>query len=269
MRVLIYHAVGLGSSPADDAAGPGDADPGSRCALGDRTGQLRLGRGAGGSVDRRRGGTAGSVGRLGRLPADVRGLPRAAIPDVMFGRISGGFVHGDAPGHDPGRRRLVARAGRARCGGVRRPAARCPTRRAVGEKAFGILLPPERVAAAALQDRGVLAVRRSGSAALRWLLSASGTTYAALGHGLPQLWLPQGADQFLNAAAIERVGAGLTLTGDATGTDAIASAPDRLLQETSFRAAAAGVAADIARMPGPRRSRRGNRTDCRLMPFER
>jgi hypothetical protein len=33
--------------------------------------------------------------------------------------------------------------------------------------------------------------------------------------------------------------------------DAIASAADRLLREASFRSAAAGIAAEIARMPGP------------------
>lgn len=79
----------------------------------------------------------------------------------------------------------------------------------------------------------------------------SGTTYAALGHALPQLCLPQGADQFLNAAAVERSGAGLTLTGDDVRPDTVARAVDRLLHESRFRSAAVGVAADIARMPHP------------------
>jgi UDP:flavonoid glycosyltransferase YjiC (YdhE family) len=79
----------------------------------------------------------------------------------------------------------------------------------------------------------------------------SGTTYAALSHGLPQLCLPQGADQFLNAAGIERCGAGLALMGDDIDAGAVAGAVDRLLREPSFRSAAEGVAAEIARMPGP------------------
>jgi hypothetical protein len=41
--------------------------------------------------------------------------------------------------------------------------------------------------------------------------AGSGTALAAARHGLPQLCLPQGADQFLNAAAIASSGAGLSL----------------------------------------------------------
>ena len=79
----------------------------------------------------------------------------------------------------------------------------------------------------------------------------SGTAFAALSHGVPQLCLPQGADQFLNAAAITRAGAGLQLTSDVVDPDDIASNVDRLLTEPSFQSAAGAIAAQISQMPLP------------------
>jgi UDP:flavonoid glycosyltransferase YjiC (YdhE family) len=78
----------------------------------------------------------------------------------------------------------------------------------------------------------------------------SGTAFAALSHAVPQVCLPHGADQFLDAAAIARAGAGLQLDADVEGDD-VAAAVGRLLGEPSFRSAAASVAAEIARMPDP------------------
>ena len=79
----------------------------------------------------------------------------------------------------------------------------------------------------------------------------SGTFLGALGRGLPQLLLPQGADQFLNADACRRGGVGLVLEpADANGA-AIATAVAWLLDEQSFRDRAREVAAEIAAMPGP------------------
>ena len=79
----------------------------------------------------------------------------------------------------------------------------------------------------------------------------SGTSFAALSHGLPQLCLPQGADQFLNSAAITRAGAGLQLITETIDPVAIANAVDRLLNEQSFQSAAETVAAEISQMPHP------------------
>ncbi|MBK5306913.1 MAG: glycosyltransferase family 1 protein [Frankiaceae bacterium] len=81
--------------------------------------------------------------------------------------------------------------------------------------------------------------------------AGSGTALAALELGLPQLCLPQGADQFLNAAAITRAGAGLELRPDAATPDAIRTAVERLLTDASFRTAAGRIAASIASMPSP------------------
>lgn len=79
--------------------------------------------------------------------------------------------------------------------------------------------------------------------------AGSGTFLAAIAAGLPQLCLPQGADQFLNAGAGSASGAALTLApGEATPA-AIREALRRVLNEPAFADAARAVAADIARMP--------------------
>ena len=79
----------------------------------------------------------------------------------------------------------------------------------------------------------------------------SGTFLASLGHGIPQLCIPQAADQFANAAAAQRVGAGLTLAPGAVTREAVNAAVDRLLLEPSFREAARSVKEDIEAMPAP------------------
>lgn len=81
--------------------------------------------------------------------------------------------------------------------------------------------------------------------------AGSGTVLACLGLGIPQLGLPQAADQFLNASAVTRVGAGLALAPDEVDPAAVATAVRRLLDEGSFRACAGEVAAEIAAMPSP------------------
>ena len=68
---------------------------------------------------------------------------------------------------------------------------------------------------------------------------------------MPQLCLPQAADQFRNATAVDRGGLGLVLTpGEATAPN-VADAVRRLIAEDGFRTAAAVVAAEIAAMPAP------------------
>jgi UDP:flavonoid glycosyltransferase YjiC (YdhE family) len=77
----------------------------------------------------------------------------------------------------------------------------------------------------------------------------SGTVLGTLAAGVPQLCLPQGADQFLNAAAVARSGAGLQLVPDEVTADAVEAALRRLLDEPEFRLAAARAADAIAAMP--------------------
>ena len=81
--------------------------------------------------------------------------------------------------------------------------------------------------------------------------AGSGTFLGALAAGLPQLCLPQAADQFRNASAGVRRGAALALVPDVATGEAIASAVMRLLDERSFRKAAEEVSAEIAAMPSP------------------
>jgi UDP:flavonoid glycosyltransferase YjiC (YdhE family) len=79
----------------------------------------------------------------------------------------------------------------------------------------------------------------------------SGTMLAALASGVPQLCLPQAADQFRNGEAVARAGAGLTLTPAAATEETITDAVRRLQSEASFAVAAERMAAEIAAMPGP------------------
>jgi len=79
----------------------------------------------------------------------------------------------------------------------------------------------------------------------------SGTFLGALALGLPQLCLPQAADQFRNAAAAVSTGAGLALAPDAASPEAVREAVRRILLEDGFRRAAAGLADTIRAMPGP------------------
>lgn len=81
--------------------------------------------------------------------------------------------------------------------------------------------------------------------------AGSGTFLGALSLGLPQVCLPQAADQFRNAAAVVDSGAGLALHPDAATPAAINEAVGRILVEPSFREAALRVAEDIRAMPGP------------------
>ncbi|GAA3193820.1 glycosyltransferase [Dactylosporangium siamense] len=79
----------------------------------------------------------------------------------------------------------------------------------------------------------------------------SGTTLGALAAGVPQLFLPQGADQFANADAVTAAGAGLRLDSAEVTADAVASQVRALLAWDGPRDAARAVAAEIARMPAP------------------
>ena len=79
----------------------------------------------------------------------------------------------------------------------------------------------------------------------------AGTTFGALAHGVPQVIIPQGADNFEHAAMCTRAGAALTLLpGDFTPGN-LGAAVRRTLQEPTFAAAALAIAAEINAMPGP------------------
>ena len=82
----------------------------------------------------------------------------------------------------------------------------------------------------------------------------SGTTLGALAAGVPQLMVPQGADQFANAEASPPPGAGVRLLPEEVDADAIAEQVRRLLPRhgnVDHRDAARAIAEEIAGMPSP------------------
>lgn len=79
----------------------------------------------------------------------------------------------------------------------------------------------------------------------------AGTMLGALAAGLPQLILPQGADQPFNAAAVVRAGAGRALAADEQTPGAIGAAVGALLSEGPEHLAAKRIAEEIAAMPAP------------------
>jgi UDP:flavonoid glycosyltransferase YjiC (YdhE family) len=81
--------------------------------------------------------------------------------------------------------------------------------------------------------------------------AGSGTFLGALSHGLPQLCLPQAADQFRNSKAAAKTGCGLVLQPDEITPEAVTTAVGRILNEDSFGRAANGLADDIRDMPAP------------------
>lgn len=79
----------------------------------------------------------------------------------------------------------------------------------------------------------------------------SGTTLAALAHGVPLLILPQGANQEWNAKRCAAIGAGAMLTSFESTQGAVRHWVQRLLDEPGYRQAARAVQAEIEAMPEP------------------
>ncbi|MFD0203430.1 MULTISPECIES: glycosyltransferase [Saccharothrix] len=79
----------------------------------------------------------------------------------------------------------------------------------------------------------------------------SGTTLGTFGAGVPQLVLPQGADQFSNAEAVAEAGLGDRLLGDDVTAEAITDRARHLLADEAVRSAAREIAEEVAAMPSP------------------
>lgn len=79
----------------------------------------------------------------------------------------------------------------------------------------------------------------------------SGTTLGAFSNSVPQIFVPQGADQFQNAELVLSVGAGTRLLPDEFGAEALAMEVKKVLAEPSYREAAGTIAEEIAAMPAP------------------
>jgi UDP:flavonoid glycosyltransferase YjiC (YdhE family) len=81
--------------------------------------------------------------------------------------------------------------------------------------------------------------------------AGSGSVLAALAHGLPLVLLPQGADQFDNAATCTAHGVAEAIMPPDLAADRLGDALQRVLAEPAYTAAAAALAEEIASMPTP------------------
>jgi MGT family glycosyltransferase len=79
----------------------------------------------------------------------------------------------------------------------------------------------------------------------------SGSVLGALAHGLPSVLLPMGADQPLNAARCEELGAARVLDAVRSTPEAIGESISVVLSEPSYRAAAERLRDEIAALPDP------------------
>jgi UDP:flavonoid glycosyltransferase YjiC (YdhE family) len=80
----------------------------------------------------------------------------------------------------------------------------------------------------------------------------AGTMYAGLAHGLPQVVIPQGADQFINAETLERAGVGVGLAPQDVQVERVRQAAMYILHDRDVRARAQQIAEEIAAMPDAR-----------------
>jgi MGT family glycosyltransferase len=79
----------------------------------------------------------------------------------------------------------------------------------------------------------------------------SGSVLGSLIHGLPSILIPIGADQPHNAACCAALGTGRVLDPITTTPDTARTTVSAVLQDPSYRAAARGIQAEIAALPGP------------------
>jgi UDP:flavonoid glycosyltransferase YjiC (YdhE family) len=77
----------------------------------------------------------------------------------------------------------------------------------------------------------------------------SGTFLASLARGLPQVLLPQGADQFLNAIAAEKAGVAIVLRPPEQEPERVREALATILEDGHITDRAGRLAEEIARMP--------------------
>ena len=80
----------------------------------------------------------------------------------------------------------------------------------------------------------------------------TGTVLAVLAAGLPQIILPQGADQFVNSDILCRIGAARVVRNDQHSAGTLRNSAQELLSGSSEQVIAARVQAEIAAMPAPK-----------------
>ena len=82
--------------------------------------------------------------------------------------------------------------------------------------------------------------------------AGSGTMLGALAHRLPQLAIPQGADNFVNAQLLESAGAGRLIPPGEVTPERVRVDVRAILDDARYRANASRVGDEIAQMPPPR-----------------
>jgi UDP:flavonoid glycosyltransferase YjiC (YdhE family) len=81
--------------------------------------------------------------------------------------------------------------------------------------------------------------------------AGAGTMFGALAHCVPQLALPQAADNFINAELLERAGAAKVLLPAEVGVEPVRAAVREVLTDPAIAERGAAIAGEIARMPPP------------------
>jgi hypothetical protein len=81
--------------------------------------------------------------------------------------------------------------------------------------------------------------------------AGSGTMLGALAHRLPQLAIPQGADNFVNARLLESAGAARIIAPGEVNDELVRTDVRAILDDARYRASANRIGDEIARMPGP------------------
>lgn len=76
----------------------------------------------------------------------------------------------------------------------------------------------------------------------------AGTMFGTLAHGLPQVVIPQGADNFINAEMVERAGVAEVLRPGEVNAESVRDAVRRTLREPSYALAGRKAADEIATM---------------------
>ena len=79
----------------------------------------------------------------------------------------------------------------------------------------------------------------------------SGSVLGALAHGVPQVLIPMGADQPLNATRSEELGIARVLDPVAATPEDIRAAVSAVLEQPGYRAAARRLRSEFAALPGP------------------
>jgi UDP:flavonoid glycosyltransferase YjiC (YdhE family) len=79
----------------------------------------------------------------------------------------------------------------------------------------------------------------------------TGTLLGAFATGVPQLLLPQGADQFVNAEVVAELGAGRRLVGEELTAEAVTERVRELLADDDAARIAGRIGTEIAAMPAP------------------